>query len=621
MINLSFAHPIDETITSINQGIQKFNFIDLPLRPESSTYKSVLNYRTDSFREEYVRKLHYFEQNRLNLINKHKEAITYFQSFYKDERDFLFLEFKFRSEKEELDKNEKLNFMSVDYELNAKKQNAEDLAELKSKAKDRNEKKNQFTDLADELDALKASYLSLKKEIETHPSRLLSPSFSIGIGFLQEGEYQKDLNTFFPRHQGYVIDQQPAQALYVEKDRLIETEEESFEKEEFQALRGETASYRVKSSHVYHSLNNYAKRLHENYDFFKNKFNYKYKEYDLASVTKLIVSIAFMKVLENNFPHIELKKPILAIPQIADVFKFPAGAKISLYDLLTHQSGLDTPGYPICQNYNPQKYQGKSLLKKYFEQTVETYNQHETYTRGIHIYRDINIILIGYYLKHLYFLKYKKHFPLETIVEKEIFIPANMNQTGYKRISKVDPLKDPQIVHDPIANFCFDGVSGNAGIFSTNNDLTKFGIQLLKVYNNLENTIGIKKSTLEKILTPSTYKRGLGVDIAAGNPRGDKLIYYSSPPTGGRPDTPERKASMNSFGHTGFTGTSFWIDFDKNIVSVMLSNSMLAFLDDNNQKFRIHEWSPAKETEVNRENKKIFSNSSRMLSRFIFTNY
>lgn len=154
-------------------------------------------------------------------------------------------------------------------------------------------------------------------------------------------------------------------------------------------------------------------------------------------------------------------------------------------------------------------------------------------------------------------------------VEAELFRPLGASRTLYKPTSRFaaaeiapterDPFLRRQLlrghVHDEIAAFS-GGVQGNAGLFSTATDIAKYAQMLLN-----GGTYGGKRiisaETIEKFTGSRSRsgKRALGFDLL--------LSQKSMDGTG---------ASERTYGHTGFTGTCFWIDPEEEIVFVFLSN-------------------------------------------------
>jgi CubicO group peptidase (beta-lactamase class C family) len=115
-------------------------------------------------------------------------------------------------------------------------------------------------------------------------------------------------------------------------------------------------------------------------------------------------------------------------------------------------------------------------------------------------------------------------------------------------------------VHDPTA-YLFGGVAGHAGIFSVAADL----LQYMQVHLNKGRTVAGKRVYSEEVVElfytrvdglPYDNRRALGWDTVPIQPH---------PPCG-------NKFSLNSFGHTGYTGTMMWADRDKNLIIIFLTN-------------------------------------------------
>lgn len=164
------------------------------------------------------------------------------------------------------------------------------------------------------------------------------------------------------------------------------------------------------------------------------------------------------------------------------------------------------------------------------------------------------------------------HAPLNYFVNSYIFAPLGAYHTMYRPLSKFPReqiaytemdtyLRRQHIhgyVHDELAAFS-GGVQGNAGLFSTGNDLAK----LLQMWLNGGTYGGVrfyKPSTVEIFTTqksPNSH-RGLGFDKpVVGNPDASNTCAEATPET---------------YGHTGFTGTSFWVDPKNDMFYIFLSN-------------------------------------------------
>ena len=177
-------------------------------------------------------------------------------------------------------------------------------------------------------------------------------------------------------------------------------------------------------------------------------------------------------------------------------------------------------------------------------------------------YSDVGFIVLGEIVERI------AEMPLDEFTSKELFAPLGMADTGFKPSPKLKPriaptgLRNKEIlrgeVHDPRA-FAMGGVAGHAGLFGTADDLAIFVRMLLNEGKSNEKVI-LKPETLklftEKVeVTKGVFRsRGWDVDTAYSAPRGDGF------PKG------------EGYGHTGFTGTSIWIDPPSRTAIIILTN-------------------------------------------------
>jgi CubicO group peptidase (beta-lactamase class C family) len=177
-------------------------------------------------------------------------------------------------------------------------------------------------------------------------------------------------------------------------------------------------------------------------------------------------------------------------------------------------------------------------------------------------YSDINFLLLGEIVQRV------AKTPLETFVRREIYQPLKMTDTGYlppqEKLSRIAPTEVVNgkpwrgVVHDPTARH-MGGVAGHAGLFTTAADLARYARMLL----NLGELDGVRIFQPEtvKLMTsaqsPSgiSARRGLGWDIDSP---------YSGPRGALFP--------IGSYGHTGWTGGSIWIDPSSKTFVIFLSN-------------------------------------------------
>ncbi len=225
-------------------------------------------------------------------------------------------------------------------------------------------------------------------------------------------------------------------------------------------------------------------------------------------------------------------------------------SKITVRDLMTHFSGLppDLKLEPVWSGYDTGVQ--RALIEKPVNPPGTKF-----------VYSDINFILLGEMVRRL------SGMPENEYVKQVLFDPLGMKQSGYlpdpslrPRIAPTETMKDGAIlsgvVHDPTTRY-MGGVAGHAGVFSTADDLAKFCQMLLDGGDGLFSPATIRKFTSPHTPVNQPILRGLGWDIDSqysGN-RGDLF------PVG------------TSFGHTGFTGTSIWMDPASQTYVVLLTNS------------------------------------------------
>lgn len=135
-----------------------------------------------------------------------------------------------------------------------------------------------------------------------------------------------------------------------------------------------------------------------------------------------------------------------------------------------------------------------------------------------------------------------------------IFAPVNETGRAFAR-EQIAPTEGGlrARVHDPIARG-FDGVAGNAGLFSTARDLASFAQVMLDATSRFSDTPIASAATVNLFVSRSLGGRALGWDMPSGHSSaGDYFSEYS-------------------FGHTGFTGTSIWVDPKRDLYVVLLTN-------------------------------------------------
>ena len=281
--------------------------------------------------------------------------------------------------------------------------------------------------------------------------------------------------------------------------------------------------------------------------------------FDLASLTKVVATTpSVMALIEDG--AIRLRDPVSR--HLAGFERHGKDA-VTVEHLLTHVSGL-RPYLPLEEEFEGNAEAVRRVLDERLERPPG-----EAF-----VYSDLNFMLLGEIVGRV------SGQPLDVFAEERLFGPLGMRDTSFRppaalraRIAPTEactplgwPCGGPEgvmlrgTVHDPAARR-MGGVAGHAGLFGTADDLARFGAMLLGGGRaSAGGPVVLSPLTVARMTTPSTPvhlddRRGLGWDMDSrysGN-RGDLF-----------PD--------GSFGHSGFTGTSIWIDPGTETVVVFLSN-------------------------------------------------
>jgi uncharacterized protein YbbC (DUF1343 family)/CubicO group peptidase (beta-lactamase class C family) len=280
--------------------------------------------------------------------------------------------------------------------------------------------------------------------------------------------------------------------------------------------------------------------------------------FDLASLTKVVATTSsVMQLVEQG--RIRLRDPVT---QFIPDFGAHDKNRITILHLLTHTSGL-APDLPLEVEFS-----GADEAVRRASDLTPASPPGEKF-----VYSDINFFLLGDIVRRVAGER------LDRYAQAHVFDPLGMKETRFlppaawrDRIAPTErcrplawPCADPAasflrgVVHDPTARR-MDGVAGHAGLFSSAADLSIFCRMLLNG-GRVGAARVLSPATVERMITPSTPAamkdvRGLGWDIDSSysSNRGDLFPIGSS------------------FGHTGFTGTSLWLDPHSKSYVIFLSN-------------------------------------------------
>jgi uncharacterized protein YbbC (DUF1343 family)/CubicO group peptidase (beta-lactamase class C family) len=268
--------------------------------------------------------------------------------------------------------------------------------------------------------------------------------------------------------------------------------------------------------------------------------------FDLASLTKVIATTtSVMQLAEQG--KIRFNDPVSKyLPEFAQNGK----QDITIRQLLTHYSGL-APDLDLTTPW-----EGKQTAYQ-----LAFVEPPETAPGSGFVYSDINFIMLGALVEKV------SGEALDEYTEKHIFAPLKMTHTRYlppaSWRAKIAPTQYDEnehmlhgVVHDPTARR-MGGVAGHAGLFSTADDLAKFAQTLLNGGDGILSPEMVEKMTQPEQPPQAPVLRGFGWDI-------------DSPFSSNRGDL----FPVGSFGHTGFTGTSIWIDPTTQTYVILLTNAV-----------------------------------------------
>jgi beta-N-acetylhexosaminidase len=278
--------------------------------------------------------------------------------------------------------------------------------------------------------------------------------------------------------------------------------------------------------------------------------------YDMASLTKVVATTTSVMLLVQQ-GRLNLDLPVARyIPEFAEYAKSDPDpswrSRITVRMLMLHNSG-----WPAHRDFYKVGKDYESVVSLVIAEPL-------IHAPGTEVeYSDLNFITLGEIVSRL------TGDPLDEFAEQNIFEPLGMTETLYNppksMRSNIAPTENDTTyrnrllqgeVHDENA-FAMGGVSGNAGLFSSVRDVSIFCQFLLNggIYNykRLLNRSTIDQFTSRVVIGKSA--RTVGWDVPTGpNSSAGHLL------------------SASAFGHTGFTGTSIWIDPERQLFIILLTN-------------------------------------------------
>jgi len=273
--------------------------------------------------------------------------------------------------------------------------------------------------------------------------------------------------------------------------------------------------------------------------------------WDVASLTKVVATTPALMLL------VEQGKVVLDSPVVRYLTEFnsPGTSGITVRHLLTHTSGLRAT-LPLREAPD-----SAAALRM----VLTTVPVAPPGTRMV--YSDLNAILLGEIVRHV------SGQTLDAFVARVIYAPLGLDQQMLFRPPKrLVPRIAPTnlwrghpiagVVNDPSAGM-LGGVSGNAGVFATARGLARFAQFMLNAGALPDRPRLLKQETVHQftqIAVPA--RRGVSA----------RTLGWEALPTGEETSSAGTMFGPHSYGHTGWTGTSLWIDPDRDVFVLLLTN-------------------------------------------------
>ena len=273
--------------------------------------------------------------------------------------------------------------------------------------------------------------------------------------------------------------------------------------------------------------------------------------FDLASLTKVIATTtATMLLYEEDLIDLEA-----TVQSYLPAFNDPEKADITIWHLLTHTSGL----IPFRFFYEDSIFASQAIIDSIYTMPLQA-EPGERYR-----YSDFSMITLLHVLESIVDQDFG------TFADERIFKPLGMAATGFRGTGDPDTTVVPTElddyyrnrlvqgeVHDETA-WLLGGTAGHAGLFSSAQDVATFA-GMMAQFGRYEGGLFLSPETVHYFTTV--------VDITLSS----RALGWDTKRRDGKPSSAGAYFGPRSFGHTGFTGTSMWIDPDTGVYVVLLTN-------------------------------------------------
>jgi CubicO group peptidase (beta-lactamase class C family) len=288
--------------------------------------------------------------------------------------------------------------------------------------------------------------------------------------------------------------------------------------------------------------------------------------FDLASVTKLFTVTLFMLLVGENrvsidqpvrdvIPEFRGARPLSPYPDplnngkviraLPDLQGFADASEVTFRHLLAHNSGL--PAWLPLWQLSSQREMRHAVVHCDFAYPIGART----------IYSDIGLILLGFAVERILQVSLAEgvRARIATLLEMDSinFGPLTCDNVAPTEFSPVENKRLCGVVHDENARG-LGGIAGHAGLFGNARDLVKLGAMYMRGGSPLLN-FGIVREMTRLQAQDGDTRRGLGF-----------ALWSPDPEASGNP------FSEGAFGHTGFTGTSLWVDPNRSLVVSLMTN-------------------------------------------------
>jgi CubicO group peptidase (beta-lactamase class C family) len=277
--------------------------------------------------------------------------------------------------------------------------------------------------------------------------------------------------------------------------------------------------------------------------------------FDLASLTKVVATTTAAMMLEEE-GRLDLDRPVAYyLLELTDSAK----AGITVRMLLTHTGGLEA-GAPlhVRERCTPGGCTGPHRGRAQYLEAIDQRPLRQPPGTGT-VYSDWDMILLQLVVERV------SGQPLDVFLAQRVFGPLGMRDTHFSpvpthnsRVTATSVDASRGLIHGEVHDgnaWAMGGVSGHAGLFSTVTDLAVFAQMLLNggVYDGVRL---LRQETIARWTAPQGpgSSRALGWDTPSGRSSAGRFF------------------GARSFGHTGWTGTSLWIDPERSLFVILLTN-------------------------------------------------